>query len=243
MNNGNNSFSAYTLSGRPRPGVHDEPVHPRRRRIALMIRGGTWRHRPQAERLDMPPVRTSPTAPAPRGADVGAAVFGNPEIPENHPRYLWPGGGTWTGSGRLVLDVQALEPGDGPLYSGPPWRRKPLRSPNRASGAARMRLREAVLRTSSCSFARADGGLLRVRRAEAGVRAPDPPDRRAALRRAQWRRMTRVRPIPERQADAAQARSAAGVEGRSNAATTAGRTACRRPHEFVAGGRLAERRP
>src|SRR3954453_22557754 len=95
MNNGNNPYSPYDLTGRPRGPAYTVRHFIRAwRRIALIVRGGplaTINRR--LRRLHMARVRTSldmlPRAPV---ALMWVPLsFGNPEIPKNHPRFFWPG--------------------------------------------------------------------------------------------------------------------------------------------------------
>jgi hypothetical protein len=130
MNNGNNPYSAYDLSGRSRgPAWSTRQFKRAWRRLALIVRGGeVARIDAKLRRLGMPPVRT--------GAQLlpGATVdlmwvplsFGNPEIPKNHPRHWWPGkayvdwvGTTWYSPYRATSAMQRM-------YNFPLWRGKPF---------------------------------------------------------------------------------------------------------------------
>ena len=109
---------AVRPEGRPRGPAYSTSQFIRAwRRIALIMRGGPLAAiNRKLRRLHMLQVRTSlgmlPRAPV--SLMWVPLSFGNPEIPKNHPRFLWPG--LWLrGLGRhhLVLDVQG-EPGDEP---------------------------------------------------------------------------------------------------------------------------------
>jgi hypothetical protein len=124
MNNGNNSYSAYDLSGRPRgPAFSTAQFKRAWRRLALVVRGGEVAAiNDSLRRLGMPPVQTAaaqlPT-PASRSA-VGAAVIREPRDSEEPSAALLAGRGV-RGLGRhhLVFAVQAIV-GDGrPLPRAP----------------------------------------------------------------------------------------------------------------------------
>ncbi len=78
MNNGNNSYSPYDLSGRPRgPAFSTSQLKRAWRRLALVVRGGEVAEIDAGlQRLGLPPVRTGRcrAAHAAGGADVGAAL-------------------------------------------------------------------------------------------------------------------------------------------------------------------------
>src|SRR5215210_11732 len=95
MNNGNNPYSAYDLTGRSRGPAYSTRQFSRAwRRMALIMRGGPLAViNRKLRRLHMLRVRTSlqmlPRAPV---ALMWVPLsFGNPEIPKNHPRFWWPG--------------------------------------------------------------------------------------------------------------------------------------------------------
>jgi hypothetical protein len=130
MNNGNNSYAPYDLSGRSRgPANAVGQLKNAWRRLALITRGGAVASMDaKLRRLHMPPVRTA-AADLPRSAVALMWVplsFGNPEIPKNHPRHFWPGaeyvdwvGTTWYSP---YKSSQAMDS----FYSYPLWRNKPF---------------------------------------------------------------------------------------------------------------------
>jgi hypothetical protein len=130
MNNGNNPYSTYDLSGRPRgPAFSTAQLKRAWRRLTLIVRGGDVAAiNGELGRLGMPPVQTSATElPAPQVALLWVPLsFGNPETEKNHPRHFWPGGAyvdwvgtTWYSPYRRSAAMHAL-------YRGRPWRRKPF---------------------------------------------------------------------------------------------------------------------
>jgi hypothetical protein len=130
MNNGDNPYSAYDLSGRPRgPAFTTRQFKRAWRRTALVMRGGEVAAiNDRLRRLGMPPVATTAAAlPTPPVALLWVPLsFGNPEIERNHPRHFWPGGEyvdwvgtTWYSPYRSSSAMDAF-------YRGRPWRRKPF---------------------------------------------------------------------------------------------------------------------
>jgi hypothetical protein len=130
MNNGNNSYSAYTLSGGSRGAAYTTAWFKRAwRRLALVVRGGSVATIDRKlKRLGLPPVKTGGAdLPQPRVALMWVPLsLGNPEIERNHPIHFWPGGSyvDWVGTTwyspykrSAVMDR---------LYRGKPWRRKPF---------------------------------------------------------------------------------------------------------------------
>ena len=130
MNNGNNPYSPYDLSGRSRGRAFSTRQFKRAwRRLALIVRGGEVAAiDAKLRRLRMPGVRTTAgSLPRPRVALLWVPLsFGNPEIPKNHPRFFWPGGRyvdwvgtTWYSPYKRSAAIDAI-------YRGRPWRRKPF---------------------------------------------------------------------------------------------------------------------
>ena len=130
MNNGNNSYAPYDLSGRSRgPAYSVAQVKNAWRRVALIMRGGDVDAiDAKLRRLGMPPVRTEAAElPSPPVALMWVPLsFGNPEIPKNHPRHFWPGaayvdwvGTTWYSPFKATSAMQSF-------YSYPLWRSKPF---------------------------------------------------------------------------------------------------------------------
>jgi hypothetical protein len=130
MNNGDNPYSAYDLSGRPRgPAFSTRQFKRAWRRLALVVRGGEVAGiNEQLRRLQMPPVQTSAAVlPTPQVALLWVPLsFGNPEIARNHPRHFWPGGAyvdwvgtTWYSPYKRSSAMEAI-------YRGRAWRRKPF---------------------------------------------------------------------------------------------------------------------
>ncbi len=130
MNNGNNPYSAYDLSGRSRgPAWSTRQFKRAWRRLALIVRGGEVDGiDAKLRRLGMPPVRTG--AQLLPGAKVALMwvplSFGNPEIPKNHPKHWWPGkayvdwvGTTWYSPYRASSAMHRM-------YNFRLWRRKPF---------------------------------------------------------------------------------------------------------------------
>ena len=127
MNNGNNPYSAYDLSGRSRGPAYSTHQFKRAwRRLALILRGGSVESIDSKLRgLGMPPVATG-AGELPRAKLALMWVplsFGNPEIAKNHPRHWWRAARTSTGS--LVLALQGFL-GDALLYSNALWDDKPF---------------------------------------------------------------------------------------------------------------------
>ena len=130
MNNGNNSYAPYDLSGRSRgPANSVGAFKSAWRRVALISRGG-----PVAaidatlRRLRMPALRTDAAElPRPPVALLWVPLsFGNPEIPKNHPRHFWPGaeyvdwvGTTWYSPFKASSAMDSF-------YRYPLWRAKPF---------------------------------------------------------------------------------------------------------------------
>jgi hypothetical protein len=130
MNNGKNPYSAYDLSGRSRgPGYSTGQFKRAWRRLALIVRGGPVdRIDARLRRMGLPPVRTgAQELPRPKVALLWVPLsFGDPEIPKNHPRHWWPGGGyvdwvgtTWYSPYRASSAMHAM-------YSNRLWRGKPF---------------------------------------------------------------------------------------------------------------------
>ena len=130
MNNGNNPYSAYDLSGRARGPAYSTTQFKRAwRRLALIVRGGEVADiDARLRRLRLPPVRTGAAElPQPKVALLWVPLsFGNPEIPKNHPNFFYPGGGyvdwvgtTWYSPYRAASAMQAI-------YSNRRWRSKPF---------------------------------------------------------------------------------------------------------------------
>jgi hypothetical protein len=130
MNNGNNPYSAYDLSGRPRgPAFSTGQFKRAWRRLALIVRGGEVAAiDARLRRLGMPPVRTSVDELArPKVALLWIPLsFGNPETPKNHPKHFWPGGAyvDWVGS--TWYSPYKRSAAFHSLYSYPAWRGKPF---------------------------------------------------------------------------------------------------------------------
>ena len=130
MNNGNNPYSAYTLSGRSRgPAYTTRQFKLAWRRLALILRGGDVAAiNSRLRRLGLPAVNTGAAA-LPRAPVALAWVplsFGNPEIAKNHPRHWWPGsayvdwvGTTWYSPFKATRAMHRF-------YGFRAWRRKPF---------------------------------------------------------------------------------------------------------------------
>jgi hypothetical protein len=130
MNNGNNPYSAYDLSGRSRgPAFSTRQFKRAWRRLALIVRGGEVAGIDAKLRgLGMAPVKTgAEVLPEPKVALMWVPLsFGNPEIGKNHPRHWWPGGSyvdwvgtTWYSPYRAASAMHSM-------YRYPLWRRKPF---------------------------------------------------------------------------------------------------------------------
>ena len=130
MNNGNNPYSAYDLSGRSRgPAFSTRQFKRAWRRLALIVRGGDLAAlNARLRALGMAPVRTGAAElPRPKVALMWVPLsFGNPELPKNHPKHFYPGGGyvdwvgtTWYSPYRASAAIHSI-------YSFPRWRRKPF---------------------------------------------------------------------------------------------------------------------
>jgi hypothetical protein len=130
MNNGNNVYAPYDLSGRSRgPAFSTTRFRDAWRRTAIIVRGGAVGDmNARLRRLGMPPVRTGDAAlPRPRVALMWVPLsFGNPEIPRNHPVHFWPGarhvdwvGTTWYSPYRASSAMHSF-------YSHPAWDDKPF---------------------------------------------------------------------------------------------------------------------
>jgi hypothetical protein len=130
MNNANNPYAPYDLSGRSRgPANAVGQLKNTWRRVALITRGGpVAAMNAKLRRLHMPPVRTTATE-LPRSAVALMWVplsFGNPEIAKNHPRNFWPGaryvdwvGTTWYSPYKSSRAMDSF-------YRYPLWRNKPF---------------------------------------------------------------------------------------------------------------------
>ncbi|MBD0282565.1 MAG: hypothetical protein ICV69_10295 [Thermoleophilaceae bacterium] len=130
MNNGDNPYSAYDHSGRPRgPAFSTAQFKRAWRRLALVVRGGDVAAiNDGLQRLGMPPVQTDAAKlPTPQVALLWVPLsFGNPELAQNHPRHFWPGGAyvdwvgtTWYSPHKRSSAIDAF-------YRGRSWRRKPF---------------------------------------------------------------------------------------------------------------------
>jgi hypothetical protein len=200
MNNGNNPYSAYDLSGRSRgPAFSTREFKRAWRRLALILRGGPVETiDAKLSRLGMPPVRTGAgELPRPKVALMWVPLsFGNPERPKNHPKHWWPGaryvdwvGTTWYSPYRASSAMDRM-------YRFPLWRRKPF-----------VFAEWGVWGADAPGFVNQFFGFLRshprVRMAvyyqsaalKPEFRLSTHPATRAALRRAvKWRRLTGVAP-------------------------------------------------
>jgi hypothetical protein len=130
MNNGNNPYSAYDLSGRSRGAAYTTAQFKGAwRRMTLILRGGDVAAiDAKLRNLRLPPLRTGAVElPRPKVALMWVPLsFGNPEIPKNHPKHFYPGGNyvdwvgtTWYSPFRAGAAMNAI-------YSFPRWRRKPF---------------------------------------------------------------------------------------------------------------------
>jgi hypothetical protein len=130
MNNANNAYAPYDLTGRSRGRANAVgQLKDAWRRVALIIRGGAVAAiDAKLRRLHMPPVRTaaSELPRAPVALMWVPLSFGNPEIARNHPRHFWPGaqyvdwvGTTWYSPYKASSAMHSF-------YSFPLWRRKPF---------------------------------------------------------------------------------------------------------------------
>ena len=130
MNNANNAYAPYDLSGRSRGRANSvDQLKNAWRRVALVTRGGVVAAMDaKLRRLHMPPVRTA-ALELPRSAVALMWVplsFGNPEIARNHPRHFWPGaqyvdwvGTTWYSPYKASSAMHSF-------YGHPLWRSKPF---------------------------------------------------------------------------------------------------------------------
>jgi hypothetical protein len=130
MNNANNPYSPYDLSGRSRGAAFSTAWFKKAwRRLALIVRGGeVGEIDAKLRALGLPPVRTGAgELPDPLVALMWVPLsFGNPEIAKNHPKRFWPGdayvdwvGTTWYSPYRNAKAMNSL-------YSYPKWRSKPF---------------------------------------------------------------------------------------------------------------------
>jgi hypothetical protein len=130
MNNGNNPYSAYDLSGRPRGAAFSTAQFKRAwRRLALIVRGGEVAAiNDRLHALGMPPVHTAAAAlPIPQVALLWVPLsFGNPEIAKNHPRHFWPGGAYVDWVGTTWYSPYKRSAAMDALYRGRAWRSKPF---------------------------------------------------------------------------------------------------------------------
>jgi hypothetical protein len=130
MNNANNSYAPYDLSGRSRgPANGAAQLKSAWRRIALIVRGGPVSAiDAELRTLRMPPVRTEAAElPRPPVALMWVPLsFGNPEIPKNHPRHFWPGARyvDWVGTS-WYSPYKASSAMDS-FYRYPLWWKKPF---------------------------------------------------------------------------------------------------------------------
>jgi hypothetical protein len=202
MNNANNPYSAYDLSGRPRgPAFTTAWFKKAWRRLALVVRGGNVATiDSKLGRLGLPRVRTGAAGlPRPKVALMWVPLsFGNPEIEKNHPEHFWPGkayvdwvGTTWYSPYKASSAFDAF-------YDSPKWRSKPFAFAE-----------WGVWGRDDPGFVRQFFGFLRshprVRMAvyyQSAALKPEfalssHPAARAALRRAvTWPRLTGVAPRP-----------------------------------------------
>jgi hypothetical protein len=130
MNNGNNPYSPYDLSGRSRGRAFStKQLKKAWRRLALIMRGGEVAAiDAKLRRLRMPPVRTGAAAlPEPQVALMWVPLsFGNPEIEKNHPKHFWPGGAYVDWVGTTWYSPYRNSRAMNSLYSYPKWRSKPF---------------------------------------------------------------------------------------------------------------------
>jgi hypothetical protein len=130
MNNGNNPYSAYDLSGRSRgPAFSTRQFKRAWRRLALIVRGGPLDAiDARLRRMGMPPVRTrAAELPRPKVALMWVPLsFGNPEIARNHPRHWWPGGRWVDWVGTTWYSPYRASSAMHRMYRYPKWRRKPF---------------------------------------------------------------------------------------------------------------------
>jgi hypothetical protein len=130
MNNANNAYAPYDLTGRSRGRANAVgQLKDAWRRVALIIRGGAVAAiDAKLRRLRMPAVRTA-AAELPRTAVALMWVplsFGNPEIARNHPRHFWPGGQYVDWVGTTWYSPYKASSAMHSFYSYPLWRRKPF---------------------------------------------------------------------------------------------------------------------
>lgn len=130
MNNGNNPYAPYDLSGRSRgPANSVSQLKNAWRRVALIARGGKIAAiDAKLRRLHMPPVQTSAAdLPRPPVALMWVPLsFGNPEIPRNHPRHFWPGAEYVDWAGTTWYSPYKSSRAMDSFYSQPLWRNKPF---------------------------------------------------------------------------------------------------------------------
>jgi hypothetical protein len=130
MNNGNNPYSPYDLSGRSRGRAFSTAWFKKAwRRLALIVRGGEVATIDAKLRgLGLPPVRAgSAELPEPRVALMWVPLsFGNPEIAKNHPKHFWPGGAYVDWVGTTWYSPYRNSRAMNSLYSYPAWRKKPF---------------------------------------------------------------------------------------------------------------------
>jgi len=200
MNNGNNPYSAYDLSGRPRgPAFSPRQFKRAWRRLALIVRGGEVAGiDARLAGMGLPPVRTEAAElPRPKVALMWVPLsLGNPELPRNHPKHFYPGGAfvdwvgtTWYSPYRANAPMRAI-------YRFRRWRRKPFAFAE-----------WGVWGADVPGFVRQFFGFLKAhRRVRMAVyyqsallrpefRLATHPATRAALRRAvRWRRLTGAAP-------------------------------------------------
>jgi hypothetical protein len=130
MNNGNNPYSAYDLSGRSRGRAYSTGNFKKAwRRLALIVRGGQVATiNGKLRRMGLPPVRTGANflTRAPVSLMWVPLSFGNPEIPKNHPKHWWPGKGYVDWVGTTWYSPYRRTPAIHRFYSFPAWRGKPF---------------------------------------------------------------------------------------------------------------------
>ena len=130
MNNGNNPYSPYDLSGRSRGAAYSTAWFKKAwRRLALIVRGGEVAEIDAKLRaLGLPPVRgAGAQLPEPQVALMWVPLsFGNPEIAKNHPKHFWPGGAYVDWVGTTWYSPYRNSGAMNSLYNYPAWRSKPF---------------------------------------------------------------------------------------------------------------------
>jgi hypothetical protein len=130
MNNGNNPYSAYDLSGRSRGAAFSTGQFKRAwRRLALILRGGEVAAiDSRLRRLGMAPLGGGgERLPRAKVALMWVPLsFGNPEIARNHPRFWWPGEGYVDWVGTTWYSPFKASSAMHSVYSHPLWDDKPF---------------------------------------------------------------------------------------------------------------------